>query len=312
MWHYGYEIVGGILIILSSAVSETMPQKWRLRTWIVFVVLGLIYIYVGIHLANQNEIEQTNRDHAIHDLHGQLEQSLLAQQYTKGQLDSLSLMVGRIGQPSPQGDGLAAAIKQMAQATAQNAADLKASNTDLCNRARASAEKIRVFQGKYQEAERTEMEQDYLQQRAASTDERHALFEKKMQRDIHTEQLHEAEFRSKYMLEAKYLRDLLMSRIPPKMSETLMSNNGQAEGNLTNSMLAGAFNEYGIATYLDELANAVCPQTAEDKKARQVAYRAIAARLREFGSQGNKFHERCMPNSNNPPSPTEISEWIDT
>jgi hypothetical protein len=61
------------------------------------------------------------------------------------------------------------------------------------------------------------------------------------------------------MQEAKYLRDLLMSRIPPKMSETLMGNNGQAEGNLSNSMLAGGFNEYGIATYLDELANAVCP-----------------------------------------------------
>jgi hypothetical protein len=131
MWHYSYEIMGGILIILSSAVSESMPHKWRLRTWIVFGVLGLMYIGVGIHLAKQNEIEQNNRNLAIHDLHGQLEQSLLAQQYTKGQLDSLSLMVGRLGQSNPQGDALAAAIKQMAQATAQNAADLKASNTDL-------------------------------------------------------------------------------------------------------------------------------------------------------------------------------------
>jgi hypothetical protein len=200
-------------------------------------------------------------------LEGKLDQSLLAQQYTKGQLDSLSLMVGKLGQPNPQGTEIATAIKQMAQATAQNAADLKASNTELCNRAHALAEKIRVFQGIYDKQTR---EADVIQnqrQRLAKTDEeRHNLLMSYFQAKSLAEQQHDTEFRSKYMPEGKYLRDLLMSRMPPKVSETLINNNGQADGNLITSTISGAFNEYVTATYLDELANAVCPQTAEQKK----------------------------------------------
>src|SRR5580698_2881877 len=50
MSHYTYEIVGGILIFLSSLVSEAFPKKYRIALWIVFAVLAIGYTAIGIRL----------------------------------------------------------------------------------------------------------------------------------------------------------------------------------------------------------------------------------------------------------------------
>src|SRR5580700_154137 len=115
--------------------------------------IGVLAFGIGLSALTWLQISRADKTHgreveasakAQVELKAELDQSLLTQQYTKGQLDSLSLMVGRLGQSTPQGEALAAAIKQMAQATAQNVADLKATNTDLCKRSHAKAEEIRV------------------------------------------------------------------------------------------------------------------------------------------------------------------------
>jgi hypothetical protein len=253
-------ILPTLFAVLLEAVSKEIKEHpyWR---------IGVLTFGIGLSALTWIQISRADRihDNEQKELEGKLDQSLLAQQYTKGQLESLSLTVGQCNQSSPQ---LAVAIKQMAQANAQNASDLKASNAELCKRTYTKAEDIRRFQAKYESDRQAVEMQDLAKQRAATTDQAsRELLNNMRQRDWMSQQSHDLEFRSKYMPGAKYLRDLLMSRIPPKMSETLVNNNGQAEMNLAFSTFSGNANEYGIATYLDELANAVCP--GEQTKAKK-------------------------------------------
>lgn len=169
-----------------------------------------------------------------------------------------------------------------------------------------------MFQDQYETAESLASENQFFQNTqiaAKPEEERHKIFEVEALQRIRSYQSHASDFRNKYIAQAKYLRDLLMDRLPPKTSDMLINNNGQAEATFSSGMLNGAFNEYIIANYLDELANAACPLTDEQKKAKDALYRTIAARLSQFESQGKQFHDRCMPTSKNPPTPAEVNEW---
>jgi hypothetical protein len=302
-----------LFAVVLEVVNKEIKDKPRWRVGVFAFGVGLS-VLTAIQISHadrihRRELEESGKNQR--ELQSTLDQSLLNQQYTKGQLESISIMVGRPCQPSLQGEELAHAIKQMAQANAQNASDLKASNGELCKRAQAKAEEIRVFEAKYEAADRALEDQVFNQQRLATTDqERHNAFVDGQHKITNAMMMHSSEFRSKYMPDAKYLRDLLMDRVSPKAAELLKQNNSQAEINLSMSRLDGTDNEYGIANYLDELARAVCPQTAKQKMASQAAYHAIAARLHEFESQASKFHDRCYPTSKNPPSPSEVDEWI--
>lgn len=50
MSHYTYEIIGGVLIFLSSLVSEAFPKKLRIALWVVFALLAVGYTTAGVHL----------------------------------------------------------------------------------------------------------------------------------------------------------------------------------------------------------------------------------------------------------------------
>jgi len=304
-------VVGALLIILTALLAEEASAKWKKWLWGLFIALVLAQAGIQIRARIIESRKADASDKAQAALKSELDQSLLTQQYTKGQLDSISLMVGRLGQPSPQSSELSAAIKQMAQASAQNVSDLKASNADLCKRAHEEAEQIRVFQEQYDASERSMWEQNVRRQIQAKTDqERNQLFTEETTTEMNARQGHEAEFRNKYMSEAKYLRDLLMNRIPPNAAGVIRNTNSQADTNLTTSMLAGAFNEYSIASYLDALANALCPQPEQEKKSKQAMYHAVANHLHQLGVEGEKLHQRCWPNSTNPPSNAEVAAWV--
>jgi hypothetical protein len=59
------------------------------------------------------------------------------------------------------------------------------------------------------------------------------------------------------MLTILPVEDLILQRLPLAKATTLRASNGQAEADLNFSMMAGAFNEYKIASYLRELAKAL-------------------------------------------------------
>ena len=58
MNHYLYEILGGILIFVSSVVSEQMPRRWRIGLWIAFGLMAIGYTGIGIYLDRQEGIKQ--------------------------------------------------------------------------------------------------------------------------------------------------------------------------------------------------------------------------------------------------------------
>lgn len=252
-------IIGAILIILTAALAEKVQPNLRKWLWTLFLIFVIGQATLQIMRVRQERSNSELSEQAQQELKRELDQSLLNQQYTKGQLDSLSLTVGHLGQPSAQSEALADGIRQMAHASAQKAADLTASNRDLCARARELGNKIRHFEEEFQEMRKLEAEQYRQQMVNAKTEaERIELFRQQGQQEIQEEQAHEAAFRSNYISEAKYLHDLLLTRIPPQTAADLLRNNEKADIVLTISSPVGVFSEYVTATYLDELANAVC------------------------------------------------------
>jgi hypothetical protein len=62
---YGYEITGGILIFVSSAVTEaSMPEARRWRQWIIFGGIALIYIGLGLgtRYDDENQSARTEKN----------------------------------------------------------------------------------------------------------------------------------------------------------------------------------------------------------------------------------------------------------
>jgi len=54
MDHYIYEIMGGVLIFLSSLVSEMFSKKYRMALWVFFALLAGGYTVMGIVLDKDN------------------------------------------------------------------------------------------------------------------------------------------------------------------------------------------------------------------------------------------------------------------
>ena len=67
MNHYLYEILGGILIFVSSVVSEQMPRRWRIGLWIAFGLMAIGYTTVGIYLDREEGIRQDKVRKEQHD-----------------------------------------------------------------------------------------------------------------------------------------------------------------------------------------------------------------------------------------------------
>jgi hypothetical protein len=71
MGGYGYEIIGGLLIVLSSLVGEEMKTKWKVGFYVVFVVVAVGYSGIGIYLRREaNARETTERQERKDELQG--------------------------------------------------------------------------------------------------------------------------------------------------------------------------------------------------------------------------------------------------
>ena len=95
-----------------------------------------------------------------------------------------------------------------------------------------------------------------------SKDEQRAVWRQNTIDQINWQQEHTKQFHAKYMVMAKYYKDLLLDRLSASQREFLIGKNSQADMNLDSQELAGGFNEYGIAAYLDQLATYACPSQA--------------------------------------------------
>jgi hypothetical protein len=76
MGSYSYEIIGGLLIVLSSLVGEEMKRKWKIGFYVFFAVVAFAYSGVGIYLRHQTEIKEAQdrqeRRDEIKDIRGDM------------------------------------------------------------------------------------------------------------------------------------------------------------------------------------------------------------------------------------------------
>jgi hypothetical protein len=106
---YGYEVLGGVLIFYSSAVTETsLPEdRKRIGHWIMFGLIAVVYIAFGIGLrhAEMQQNEQNNQRSSEdrtelrnnrERMESRMDQVLSSFQVTYSQLASLSLEIGSV------------------------------------------------------------------------------------------------------------------------------------------------------------------------------------------------------------------------
>jgi hypothetical protein len=114
-------VVSILMTIIGAIISTWPPQTKRAKGLYcgIFVFLGGFSVVLIILQSNQVEAQQKSiqdkSDLREKELRGKLDQSLLSQEYMRGQLDSIGFMVGRLGQnnSSPGMRALAEAIKKM-------------------------------------------------------------------------------------------------------------------------------------------------------------------------------------------------------
>jgi hypothetical protein len=243
-------IVQLMLGVMGIYVALKPPNKERHAFWIAgFVVVGLL----GIVLTGALAWHSSN---AQRDVSNKLSQSVIEQARMSGELTAIKEIMGRFATTGMPGfKEFASAIESLSQSNARRAADLTVSNKQLCDRASDLAKRIRDFQNKF-EAVRREALYTPLPVKA---EERRAVWDKQIQEDRRQYEEHDVQFRNEFFGDAKYLKDLMLAKLPVDKHDVLVKNNGQAEANLSTGMMVGAFNEYGIANYLDEIAKTLCP-----------------------------------------------------
>jgi hypothetical protein len=99
------------------------PPKARARKIVygfAFVLLCVVSMFLTVGQSKEAEKKQTQiqdkADRQEKELRGKLDQSLLSQEYMRGQLDSIGLMIGKLGEAKNNPD-----LKQLATAVAKMA-----------------------------------------------------------------------------------------------------------------------------------------------------------------------------------------------
>jgi hypothetical protein len=72
---YWFEILGGLLIVLSSLVSEEMRRQRKWAAYLIFAVLAVIYIVVGIQIDRASEKRESEAAREAKDNRAALLQS---------------------------------------------------------------------------------------------------------------------------------------------------------------------------------------------------------------------------------------------
>lgn len=71
MGGYGYEIIGGLLIVLSSLVGEEMKREWKVSFYLLFAIVAVAYSGIGIYLRREANIrDTTERQESKNQLRG--------------------------------------------------------------------------------------------------------------------------------------------------------------------------------------------------------------------------------------------------
>jgi hypothetical protein len=239
--------LGGGILAAKALTSETEKRMW------IFGFILIFLLCVGLSFVQQVR-DTTAKESARAQSQQRDLQSSGEIKYMQGELDSINRVLGTLSSNSNPNQ-VAAVLKSLMPE------ETKLSRKQLCNRATALAQKIRLFQSEF-ESQEMDASMRESQEFAGKTREelrargQQIALERERRNDNHT-----FEFRNQYMSDAKYIHDQIMNRLTVEQRDALANRNKNAESNLSLSMLSGAFNEYQIAGYLDELAKTLCSQS---------------------------------------------------
>jgi len=82
MGEYAYELIGGLLIVLSSLVGEQMKPEWKRRSYASFVIIAIAFSGIGVYLrrgaAAKDRTERQERRDEIDGLRSDMSKMLVA------------------------------------------------------------------------------------------------------------------------------------------------------------------------------------------------------------------------------------------
>lgn len=214
--------VQGATAMWGGIVSARSLPAGRERT--VHVAFFVVLFCVGMslivwsggrayHAQEANDKAQKKLQADLDAARGKLDQSLLAQEYMKGQLNSIGIIMGKLGDSgSPALKQLASAVEHMAQSNAQATAatnkQLCANTMDLIKRMHEFEYKRRLDAGQFIDRQMNAM-------RAARTEEeQRQVWQRETQELMQRSAYEQYEFRTSLLGEAIYLKDELLKRLP--------------------------------------------------------------------------------------------------
>lgn len=249
-------IIQSFLAGLGVYVSLKPPPADKHKQLIIlFIFFGALGVAASIYQQYRNKIYndiqqenfKTNLDKQTkitESLKDDLHQSSRSQEFMKGQLTSISLIISQVSKTGsdPALKQLATAINKMGSATSLATS---ISNKQLCAKTSNLVSRMQQFERSRQKELRDHV---YPESRAAKTDQE--------QSDIYMKFAlqNEFEFRTTLHGEANYLKEELLRRLPPqpKVEEPwrLIAFDGKLSGPIPVADAAG---------YLDSLSRKLCP-----------------------------------------------------
>jgi hypothetical protein len=131
-------------------------------------------------------------------------------------------------------------------------------DAELCNRTTTLAQQMRTFESESAAADRDKELKEFQEAVGKTQEERTAIWNRQSQERYQRMLTHDAQFENRFMSDAKYDQDRIFDRIPVKTRDEIVGHNGEAESVLRQSKFVGAGNGFMLASYLDELAKALC------------------------------------------------------
>ena len=93
-------VLGAIVILVTALLAEEAPPKWRKWLWGMFVLLVIVQAVIQIHGRREQDRLLQSGETTQRELKDKLDASLLNEQYTKGQMDTMNRILGTIANNS--------------------------------------------------------------------------------------------------------------------------------------------------------------------------------------------------------------------
>jgi hypothetical protein len=248
-----------VLAILGIYVSlKPLPIERHRLMIIVFIVVTISGISSGIGLQILAELEKKNQQHQhkieikeqkdlIVNINKELYQSHLSQEYMKGQLNAMGLLIGK------GSDKMASAFEKMAQSYTQT---VTTSNKQICLNTLDLVKRMQKFEYDTRAVKNQLSNREQSAMMAAKTkQEKDVIWEQYTAQLTQFYDREEYDFRTTLLGEAIYLRDELLKRLPPQPQQKPERHLSAFEGRLVGYSAVGE-----TATYLENLARKLCPQ----------------------------------------------------